>query len=171
MRVFGVHPWAIVAPQVVEGMASVLVLFRVVRRLSGPVAGILAAGVFVLSPATMALNRGNIPDTLMILLLLLAADATVRAAISGWFRSLAWAAVLVGLAFQAKMIEAWLVLPALAFAYLLAAGGGWWRRLSRLGAAGLITGAVSLSWMVVVSLWPAASRPYVDGSTTDSIFH
>ena len=171
VRVFGVHPWAIVAPQVAEGMASVLVLYRVVHRLTGPLAGILAAGVFVLSPATMALNRGNVPDTLMVLLLLLAADATVRAAISGRLRSLVWAAVLVGLAFQAKMIEGWLVLPALAFAYLMAAGGGWWRRLSRLGIAGLVTGAVSLSWMVVVSLWPAGSRPYVDGSTTNSIFH
>ena len=79
VRLFGVHGWAIVAPQVLEGMASVLVLYRVVHRLAGPGAGILAAGVLVLSPATVALNRGNIPDTLMILLVLLAADATVRA--------------------------------------------------------------------------------------------
>lgn len=166
VRVFGVHGWAIVAPQVVAGMASVIVLYDVVRRLTGPLAGILAAGVLVLSPATMALSRGNVPDTLMILLVLVAADATVRAAISGRLRTLVWAGVLVGLAFQAKMIEAWLVLPALALAYLLASEGEWRRRLGRVGIAGLATVAVSLSWMVVVSLWPAASRPYVDGSAT-----
>jgi 4-amino-4-deoxy-L-arabinose transferase-like glycosyltransferase len=171
VRLFGLHAWAIVVPQVLEGMASVLVLYRVVRRLAGPRAGILAAGLLTLSPATVALNRGNVPDTLMILLVLLAADATVRAAISGRLRSLVWAAVLVGLAFQAKMIEAWLVLPALALTYLVAAGGAWRGRLGRLGIAGLVTGAVSLSWMVVVSLWPAGSRPYVDGSTDNSIFH
>ncbi len=114
VRVFGVYAWALVAPQVLEGMASVLVLYRVVRRVAGPVAGVLAAGVFVLSPATVALNRGNVPDTLMILLLLLAADATVRAIITGRVRSLLWAGVVVGFAFQAKMIEAWLLLPALA---------------------------------------------------------
>ncbi|HTX10019.1 MAG TPA: glycosyltransferase family 39 protein [Solirubrobacteraceae bacterium] len=170
VRLFGVHAWAIVAPQVLEGMASVLVLYRLVRRLAGPRAAILAAGVFVLSPATIALNRGNIPDTLMILLVLLAADATVRAALSGRLRSLVWAGVLVGLAFQAKMIEAWLVLPALALAYLVADAGAWRRRIGRLGIAGLVTAAVSLSWMIVVSLWPAGSRPYVDGSSTNSIF-
>jgi len=173
VRVFGVHAWAIVLPQVLEGMASVLALYRIVRRLAGPLAAILAAGVFVLSPATVALNRGNISDTLMILLVLLAADATVRSALSGRLRSLIWAGVLVGLAFQAKMIEAWLVLPALALAFLVAGGGGpgWRRRLGRLGLAGIVTAAVSLAWMVVVSLWPAGSRPYVDGSTTNSIFH
>ena len=126
--------------------------------------------MFVLSPATVALNRGNIPDTLMILLVLLAADATVRAAISGRLRSLIWAGVLVGLAFQAKMIEAWLVLPALALAYLVGAGDVWRRRLGYLGIAGLVTAAVSLSWMIVVSLWPAGSRPYVDGCSHNSIF-
>jgi 4-amino-4-deoxy-L-arabinose transferase-like glycosyltransferase len=170
VRLFGVHAWAIVVPQVVEGMASVLVLYRVVRRLAGPAAAIVAAGVFVLSPATVALNRGNIPDTLMILVVLLAADATVRAAISGRLRSLVWAGVLVGLAFQAKMIEAWLVLPALTLAYLVAAGGAWRRRIAHLGVAGLVTAAVSLGWMIVVSLVPAGSRPYVDGSSHNSIF-
>jgi 4-amino-4-deoxy-L-arabinose transferase-like glycosyltransferase len=170
VRLFGVHAWAIVVPQVLEGMASVLVLYRVVRRLAGPGAAILAAGVFVLCPATVALNRGNIPDTLMILLVLLAADATVRAATSGRLRSLIWAGVLVGLAFQAKMIEAWLVLPALALAYLVGVGDAWRRRLGYLGIAGLATAAASLGWMVVVSLWPAGSRPYVDGSNHNSIF-
>jgi 4-amino-4-deoxy-L-arabinose transferase-like glycosyltransferase len=171
VRVFGVHPWAIVAPQVLAGMASVLVLHRVVRRLTGPLAAILAAGVFVLSPATIAASRGNVPDTLMILLLLLAADATVRGALSGRLRSLIWAGALVGLAFQVKMIEAWLVLPALALAYLLASDADLRRRVGRLGIAGLVTVAVSLSWMVFVSLWPATSRPYIDGSSTNSIFH
>jgi 4-amino-4-deoxy-L-arabinose transferase-like glycosyltransferase len=170
VRVFGVHAWALVAPQVVEGMGSVLVLYRVVRRLAGPAAGIIAAAVLVASPATVALNRGNIPDTLMILLLLLAADATVRAAVTGRARSLIWAGALVGLAFQAKMIEAWLVLPALALAYLSAARGS--RRLHglRLALAGAVAAAVSLAWMLVVALWPASSRPYVDGSHDNSIF-
>jgi 4-amino-4-deoxy-L-arabinose transferase-like glycosyltransferase len=174
MRVFGVHAWALVAPQVIEGMASVLVLFRIVRRLSGPVAAIAAATIFVISPATVALNRGNIPDTLMVLLLLLAADATVSAAGSGRRRSLVLAAVLVGLAFQAKMIEAWLVLPALAAAYLVAASASasasWRQRLTRLGVAGIVVAIVSLSWILVVTVWPAGSRPYVDGSSSNSIF-
>src|ERR1700678_3669440 len=91
VRVFGVHAWALVLPQVVEGVARVLVLYRLVRRLAGDPAAILAALVFVLSPATVALNRGNVPDTLMILLVLLAADATARSAVTGRMRSLIWA--------------------------------------------------------------------------------
>ena len=170
VRVFGLHAWAIVAPQILEGMASVLVLYRVVRRLSGAVAGILAAGVLVLSPATVALNRGNISDTLMVLLLLLAADATVSAIISGRLRSLIAAGILVGLAFQAKMIEAWLVLPALALAYLVGTRGALGRRVVRLGVAGVVVAAVSVSWMLLVTVWPASHRPYVDGSSTNSIF-
>ena len=83
VRAFGLHAWAFVAPQVVAGMASILVLYHAVRRLAGPLAGIIGAAVLVLSPATVALNRGNIPDTLMVLLLLLAADSTVTAVISG----------------------------------------------------------------------------------------
>jgi len=170
VRVFGLHAWAIVAPQVIEGMASVLVLYRVVRRLSGPLAGIVAATVLVLSPATVLLNRGNVPDTLMVLLLLLAADATVSAIISGRVRSLIVAGILVGLAFQAKMIEAWLVLPALALAYLVGAREAIGRRVARLAGAGAIVAAVSLSWMALVSVWPASDRPYVDGSSANSIF-
>jgi 4-amino-4-deoxy-L-arabinose transferase-like glycosyltransferase len=171
VRIFGVQAWALVAPQVVEGMACVLVLYRVVRRLSGPVAAIVAAGVLVLSPATVALNRGNISDTLMVLLLLLAADATVSAVVFGRTRSLIWAGVFVGLAFQAKMIEAWLVLPAFVLAYLVGVSQpNWSRRYARLAITGLVVAAVSLAWMVVVSLWPAQSRPYVDGSHSNSIF-
>src|SRR5271155_3433899 len=68
VRVFGVHAWAIVAPQVIEGMLSVLVLYRIVRRLGGALAGIVAAAVLVLAPATVALNRGNISDTLLVLM-------------------------------------------------------------------------------------------------------
>ncbi len=170
VRVFGLHAWAIVAPQVVEGMASVLVLYRVVRRLSGALAGIVATAVLVVSPATVLLNRGNVPDTLMVLLLLLAADATVSAIVSGRLRSLILAGILVGLAFQAKMIEAWLVLPALALAYLVSGRGRLGRKLAQLVAAGAVVAAVSLSWMVLVSVWPAHDRPYVDGSSTNSVF-
>ena len=75
VRAFGFHTWAIILPQVAEGVLTVLVLYRAVSRLAGPAAGLLAALVVAASPATVALNRGNISDSLMILLLVLAADA------------------------------------------------------------------------------------------------
>jgi 4-amino-4-deoxy-L-arabinose transferase-like glycosyltransferase len=141
-----------------------------VRRLAGPHAAICAAAVLVLAPATMALDRGNIPDTLLVLLLTLAADSVVASLITGRSRSLLMAGVWVGLAFQAKMIEAWLALPALALAYFVAATGKAWTRLLRIAAMLVVVAAVSLSWMLFVSLTPASQRPYVDGSTHNSVF-
>jgi 4-amino-4-deoxy-L-arabinose transferase-like glycosyltransferase len=170
VRAFGVHIWAIVLPQILEGILTVVVLFKVVRRQAGVAAGLLAAGLLAISPATVALDRGNISDTLLILLLVLAAEATTRAAMSGELRPLLLAGVWVGLAFQAKMLEAWAVLPALAAVYLLAAPIDTRRRIVHLIGAGVTTVVVSLSWMCFVALTPAAERPYVDGSPHNSIF-
>ena len=179
VRAFGFHPWALVLPLVIEGIVTVLVLYRAVARLAGPAAGLIAALILAVSPATVALDRGNISDSLMILLLVLAADA-VSAAIAGEdgrfgrlggaTGRLVLAGVWVGLAFQAKMIEAWMVLPAMGLAYLLAGPGPAARRVGQLVIGGVVAGLVSVSWMTAVSLVPAADRPYVDGSHDDSTF-
>jgi 4-amino-4-deoxy-L-arabinose transferase-like glycosyltransferase len=171
LRIFGFHIWALVLPQVVEGVLTVLALYRTVRRVAGAGAGLVAAVVLMSSPIVILLDRGNISDSLLLLLLVLAADATIRACRSGQLRSLLWAGVLVGFAFQAKMLQAWLVLPALFLAYLVAApAASFLRRLWHLAAATLTAAVVSLSWMSAVSLVPQSSRPYVDGSCNDSLF-
>jgi 4-amino-4-deoxy-L-arabinose transferase-like glycosyltransferase len=172
VRIFGFHEWAILAPQAVEGALTVLVLYHCVVRLAGPVAAVASAVVLAASPATVALNRGNVPDTLMILLLVLAADATVSAIVQGRWRSAVLAGVWVALAFQAKMLEAWLILPALGVAYLVAGRpDSLPARLARGGVALATTAVLSLAYMTFVTLTPESSRPYVDGSTTDSVFH
>jgi 4-amino-4-deoxy-L-arabinose transferase-like glycosyltransferase len=193
-RVFGLHAWSIVLPQVIEGVLTVLALYRAVRRLAGPAAGLVSALVLASSPATVALNRENISDSLLILLLVLSADA-VSAAIAGPARArpdgqpglgvkdragqarpgrtLGWlilAGVWVGLAFQAKEIEAWMVLPALGLAYLVSAPGTLGRRAGRLAVMAAVGVVVSVSWMTAISLVPAAHRPYVDGSHDNSVF-
>jgi 4-amino-4-deoxy-L-arabinose transferase-like glycosyltransferase len=170
LRLLGFHIWVVALPQVLEGVLTILVLYRAVARLAGPLAGITAAVVLAISPVTVALNRGNVSDSLLILLTVLAADATSSALLDGRLRSLTLAGVWVGLAFQAKMLQAWLVLPALAVAYLVAAPPPLRVRLSRLLIAGAVTVVVSLSWMSVVSLVPAHERPYVDGTHNDSVF-
>ncbi len=179
VRVFGFHPWAIVLPQAVEGVLTVLVLYHAVSRLAGTAAGLIAALILAVSPATVALDRGNISDSLLILLLVLAADAVSGAITAGakgprplgeGIGGLVLAAVWVGLAFQTKMIQAWMVMPALGLAYLLCGPGSVARRAVQLTVAGTLTALVSLSWMIAVSLVPQADRPYVDGSHNDSIF-
>jgi 4-amino-4-deoxy-L-arabinose transferase-like glycosyltransferase len=170
LRLFGFHTWAIVLPQVIEGTLTVLVLYRAIRRLAGALAGIVAAGVLATSPVTVALNRGNVADSLLILLLVLAADAISAALISGRLRTLLVGAVCVGLAFETKMTVAWLVAPALGAAYLLAAPSSLRSRLSYVALAGVLIAVVSVSWMTVVTLVPAHDRPYVDGTQNDSLF-
>jgi len=171
LRIFGFHIWALVLPQVAEGVLTILVLYRAVRRLAGPAAGLTAAAVLAVTPITVLLGRGNVSDSLLILLLVLAADATSAALLTGSLRQLLLAGVWVGLAFQAKMIQAWLVLPALAAAYLLAAPAARLRtRCAHVALAGLVTAVVSLAWMTAVSLVPSQGRPYVDGSRDDSVY-
>lgn len=169
-RVLGVHTWSLVLPQVVEGVLTVAVLHRAVRRLAGPGAALTAALVLAFSPAVVALNRANIPATLMILLLVLAVDAVSAAVSSGRTRLLFVAALWVGLAFHVKMLAAWLILPALAIAILAAAPGSVAARTRNLVAAGVAAVSMSLIWMTAVMLVPAGSRPYVDGSQNNSLF-
>jgi 4-amino-4-deoxy-L-arabinose transferase-like glycosyltransferase len=171
LRVFGFHLWALVLPQVVEGTLTVLVLYRAVRRLAGAGAALVAAVVLALSPITVLLNRGNVSDSLLILLLVLAADATSQALVTGRLRSLVLAGLWVGLAFQTKMLQAWLVLPAIYLAYLVAApAASLLRRTAHVALSVLVVVVVSLSWMTAVSLVPAHDRPYVDGSCDNSVF-
>jgi 4-amino-4-deoxy-L-arabinose transferase-like glycosyltransferase len=171
LRIFGFHVWAFVLPQVLAGMLTVLVVYRATRRVAGAGAGLVAAVVMAGSPIVILLNRGNISDSLLIFLLVLAADATIRAYRSGSVRSLVWPGVLVGFAFQAKMLQAWLVLPAFYGAYLVVAPAtSLLRRIGHVALSAFAVVVVSLSYMTAVTLVPQADRPYVDGSCNDSLF-
>lgn len=170
VRAFGLHVWAVALPQAVEGVLTVLVLFRVVRRWAGAVAGLLAALLLAVTPITAALDRGNISDTLLTLLLVLAAGAALQAVRTGRLVPLLLCALWVGLAFQAKMLQAWLLLPVFGAVYLLAAPGGIGRRVRNLAVSGFAALAVSCSWMLLVLTTPASQRPYLDGTTGNNPF-
>ncbi|MEV5878295.1 glycosyltransferase family 39 protein [Streptomyces sp. NPDC052101] len=169
-RVFGFHPWALVLPQVLEGVASLLVLHRIVNRWAGPHAALVADTAFLVTPVAVGLFRTAVEDPAFTLCVLLAAEATQRAAVSGRLRPLVAAGVWVGVGFQAKMLEAWAVLPALALVYLVSAPIALRKRLAHLALSGVVMTAVSASWMLVVTLVPAKNRPYVDGTTNNSAF-
>ncbi|KAA0024762.1 ArnT family glycosyltransferase [Antrihabitans cavernicola] len=171
VKLFGAHFWALILPQVIEGVLTIFLLFRVVRRLSGTTTAVLAAAVAACMPATVALNRGNISDTLLILLLVLAVDLAASAAIDDKPRNLMFAGFVVGVAFQAKMVQAWLLLPILALMWLCTTPKGALRiRLAWTAGMGAIAAVVSLSWLAVVTVVPVANRPYVDGSQHNSLF-
>jgi 4-amino-4-deoxy-L-arabinose transferase-like glycosyltransferase len=168
VRVLGFHNWVLVLPQAIEGVIAVLVMYRVVRRWAGPSAALIAALVLALTPITAALYRAAQADALLVLCLVLAADAWQRALDSDRLRPLLASGAWVGVAFNVKMAQAWAVLPAFAIPYAIAAAGPLRRRLGRLALAGVVTLAVSFVWIAIVTLTPAADRPYIDGSTNNS---
>ena len=167
-RVFGFHAWSLALPQVVEGVVAVLVMYRVVRRWAGVAAGLLASWIFAFTPVAASMFGHSMEDGALVVCLVLAADCWQRAVIGARLGSLVWAGVWVGVGFQAKMLQAWVIVPALALGYLLAAPALLRRRLWHLGVAGVVVLAVSLSWIALYTLTPAGSRPYVDGSTNNS---
>ncbi|GAA1985558.1 hypothetical protein GCM10009738_76450 [Kitasatospora viridis] len=168
VRLFGFHQWSVTLPQVIEGVVAVLVLYRVVRRWAGPAAGLVAAALFTLTPVVASMFAHSMEDGALTCCLVLAADRCQVAVASGRLRPLLWAAFWVGVGFQMKMVQAWMVLPALALAYLLVAPGPVRRRLWHTAVAGVVCLAVSVSWVAMMELVPAGDRPYVDGSTNNS---
>ncbi len=168
-RLFGVNAWSILVPQALEGVACVGVLYLTVRRWFGPVAGLLAGVVLALTPVATLMFRFNNPDALLVLLLTLGVYAVTRAIENAGTRWLVLAAALVGLGFTTKMLQALLIVPALATAYALAAPASPWRRVRQLVVAGVALLVSCGWWVAIVQLWPAASRPYIGGSQTNSV--
>ena len=119
-RIFGFHPWSLALPQVAEGVTTVLVMYRTVRQWAGEVPGLLAALLLTLTPMTASVFGHPMEDGALTLCLVLAADAWQRAVATGRLRPLALSGVWVGLGFQAKMLQAWIILPALFIGYLVA---------------------------------------------------
>jgi 4-amino-4-deoxy-L-arabinose transferase-like glycosyltransferase len=170
-RVFGLNSWTLLIPQALEGVATVGVLYTTVRRWFGPAAGIIAGAVMAVTPVATLMFRFDNPDAMLVLLMTLAAYATTRAIESGRTRWIALAGALLGLGYLAKMLQAFLVLPGLALAYLICGKPRLGKRIWQLlaGAAALL---VASGWWVAIDLLtPAADRPYVGGSTDNSILN
>ncbi len=195
VRAFGLSSWSILVPQALMGVASVGLLYATVRRSTGSAgAGLLAGLVLATTPVAVLMFRFNNPDALLVLLMVGAAAATLRAVEASYdtgeaagraagtaqqtvqqmaqrmaLRWLLLAGALVGFAFLTKMLQAFLVLPAFALVYLLEARFGWGRKLVHLLAAFLSMVVAGGWWVLAVELWPADARPYIGGSQDNSI--
>ncbi|HLW03072.1 MAG TPA: glycosyltransferase family 39 protein [Ktedonobacterales bacterium] len=168
VKVFGFTPFAIFLPQALAGVLSVLLLYHLVRRHFGVIAGLLAALTLAISPISVVTNRNNTIDSTLVLALLLGAWAVMRAAETGKLRWLLLCAVFVGLGFNIKMLEAYLVVPAFGLLYLLASPRRLRVRLAHLMIAGLLMALISFSWAATVDAISASQRPYVGSSQNNS---
>ncbi len=127
-RVFGFSSLAMLLPEALCTVGAVALLHATVRRFAGHATALAAALALALTPVTVAIGRVNNPDALLVLLLVAAGYLLVRALESGRTKHLAWCGVVVGLAFMTKMLQGWMVLPALAATYLWFGPAGAWRR-------------------------------------------
>jgi len=166
---FGVNGFALAFPQALAGTLSIPVLYHLVRKNFGIWAGLMAALVLALVPVTIATERNNTIDGLLVFVLLLAAWAFLKATETGKTRHLILGAILVGLGFNIKMLQAYMVLPAFYALYLFGARNAWWQRILQLGAATIVLLAVSFAWVIAVDLTPADQRPYIGSSDNNTV--
>jgi len=167
VRLFGFSTTSVILPNALAAVAAAVLVAVTAKRLLGPVAGLVAGAVAATTPILVAVSRSNQPETFFVLGLAATAWAATHAVRRASFRWLMIAGLFIAASFQTYMIEAWAVWPALAAAWLCTRGT-WWRRLRTLAVAGVTSLAASLWWIVVVSLVPADSRPYIGSTLSNS---
>lgn len=175
-RLFGFSSLTVLLPQALIGIAAVWVLYLAVKRTSGKIAGLIAGTLMALTPVAVMMFRFNNPDAMLTLCLALGAYFTIRAIQSDparRFASTGWlfgAGLILGLAFLVKMLQGFLILPALALAVLVAARGGWVRRLRDLAVAAVGVCLPVLAYAAAFYAWPTDSRPYMAGTENNSFW-
>jgi 4-amino-4-deoxy-L-arabinose transferase-like glycosyltransferase len=171
VKLLGFSSTTLKLPEALAGTASVPLLYVLVRRIWSAPAGIAAAVAMAVLPIEVITARSDTMDGVMMLTLVLALLAIVRAVETGRNRWLLLGAVALGVAFNVKLLESLVALPGIAaFAYL-GLDGARARRLLRLGAAAVLYVAVALSWLSATLLFPAHERPYAIGSTNGSAWN
>ncbi|MGW8879353.1 hypothetical protein FNV65_21840 [Streptomyces sp. S1A1-8] len=164
-RIFGFGTWQMMLPMIVAALGTIWILHSSVKRVFGHAAAALAALVLALTPITVAINRDNNPDTLLLLLMVSGAALGLRATRDGRLLPLLGSAVCFGLAFNTKMLQGYIALPAVFAVYLYASHLGWAKRIRNLLLATVALAVSSFWWATAVSLVPADDRPYIGGST------
>ncbi|MBT0769686.1 glycosyltransferase family 39 protein [Kineosporia sp. J2-2] len=170
-QIFGFSSFSMLLPQAIEGILSVAFLYAAVKRWSGPAAGLLAGAILALTPAAVLIFRFNNPDALLVLLLTIATYCMVRAMEKGATKWVLLCGTAIGFAFLAKMLQGFVIVPALGLAYLVCAPVSFKRRFLQL-LGGFAMMIVSCGWYIaIVYAWPADSRPYIGGSEGNSILN
>ena len=167
--ILGVSGFSTVLPNILAGILSVPILYHLVKKHFGTVAGLVAALVLAVTPVVYAADRNNTQDGLLTFFLLLAAWAFIKAVESGKARWLFLGAVIVGLGFNIKMLQAYLPVPAFFALYFLGAKVGWLKKIGLTFAAVAVMVAVSLSWALYVDSVPASERPYIGSSQDNTV--
>ena len=169
-RIFGFHPLSVLIPQALMGVAATGLIYDLTRRRFGRAAGFAAGLALALTPIAVAMSRHNNPDELLVLCCVAALWCALRALDTGATKWLVLAGALVGLGFETKMGVALMVVPGIAAAYMWVAPRGRIAAIRQLLAGGAALAAVGLAWPVLVTLTPASDRPWISGTSDNSVW-
>jgi 4-amino-4-deoxy-L-arabinose transferase-like glycosyltransferase len=167
-KLFGFSPLSLLLPEAIAGVLAVALLYLLLARRLGVAAALAGSLALAVFPSFVAVSRDNGVDPVLILLMILACGAAIRAAETGRLRTLVLCGVLVGLAFNTKTLAAFLVVPGIALGYAVCAPGSIARRVTQLLLGGLAMLVVAFAWIAFVDATPASKRPYVGSSTNNS---
>ncbi|RUT29573.1 phospholipid carrier-dependent glycosyltransferase [Paenibacillus zeisoli] len=167
--IFGLHGWSVILPQALAGIGSVLLIYFLVRPTFGLASARIAALVMACMPVAVAVSRTNNIDSMLVFTLLLAAWLLFRGIRRNRIWNLLGAFAMVGVGFNMKMLQAYMVLPAFYLFYLLAVKASWKRKVSILAGCTAVLMVVSLSWAVTVDSISKDKRPYIGSSETNSV--
>ncbi|WP_026886503.1 glycosyltransferase family 39 protein [Clostridium beijerinckii] len=168
-KILGFSGWSILLPQALAGVISVYLVYFLVKRSFGSVAGLISGLCLSVTPVFVAASRNNTIDNLLVLTLLFACLALTIAAESGKAKYLYLSLILVGIGFNIKMLEAYMIGPAIYITYLLSSSITLKKRITHVVIGTFILLSVSLSWALIVDLVPAQNRPYIGSSTDNSV--
>jgi 4-amino-4-deoxy-L-arabinose transferase-like glycosyltransferase len=168
VRLFGLNTWSILVPQALMGVATTYLIYRILRRGFGAAPALLGGAIYATTPVVFLMSRFNNPEPLMGLLMVGAVYVALKALDNGRFRSFALAGCLLGLAFMAKQVQAFVVVPSLCVAVLAFGQGSLLSRVRQVLVSGASLLATSAIWLLAVELTPATQRPYIGGSAVNS---
>lgn len=190
-KIFGVSGFALILPEALAGTLCVFILYILIKRYFGFIAGIMAALILAITPIYVAVSRTNDFQTILILFMLLSIMPAIKAAKTGNIKYLIVSVIIVGIAFNINRLESFIIIPAIYLTYIFSESEGEKRVIERyvcgitfitqerekvslkakikcLILATIVLLVVSLSWSFLVDLVPINARPYVGDSTTNS---
>jgi 4-amino-4-deoxy-L-arabinose transferase-like glycosyltransferase len=167
-QLFGFNSVALKLPPALAGTLAVPVLYDAVRRMLGSLPGLGSGLMLAVLPIAVLSSRSDTMDSVAMFLNVAALWLLVRFADTNRGRWCYLAAAAMGLAFNVKVFQGLVCLPALLLFAMYAFRE---RRLRRLVLSSVVFVVVALSWLTATLFFPASERPYAIGSTNGSAWN
>ena len=169
--IFGNNTYSIMLPQALCGSLSTLLIYVIVKKhYKNSMAAILSSLFFSLTPIVVAVSRNNTMDMQLVFVLLLSSSFLLKYIDTKSLKFLFLSGFLVGIGFNIKMLQAYLIVPAFTLTYFLFTKISIKEKILNCILTIIIIVLVSFSWATIVNITPASQRPYIDSTSSNSVF-